>query len=425
MWKKLLTPTLIFTLVILFALTWYVSIKAEEYFSQWVERSNQVAPPITSTDLVSYNRGFFTAEAITTVDIKDIGHYDFHHLIRHYVWGVTIITTPVAATDSTSLLDGLRIVTDVGPTGAARSRMSMPQLAFESDLGQTLVVDRIAAEGRVNATATEGSWDLTLDQLRLVVDEHSSILISGFHSSADMTNLDHFPLGHNRTRINSISLEKTAGRPLVVEGLNMLGNNLFDASRHYLARSEISFARLKANDNIFQNGRMVLELRDIDAQVIEVFVAAGNNLRSRINTATVTGDDVTDLFILPLTNTLLASGLTLSLEELSLATTDGHLRGEGKAILAAGPTDITLEELLEQIHISLQADFDVQILAHINQLFSGTVGNLAAKEEEFRMIFGGLAQLGFLSRLEGDRFRLLVSYDDGEIKLNGQPFQLF
>ena len=425
MWKKLLTPTLIITLATLFALTWYCSIKAEEYFSLWVERSNHYAPAISTTDLVSYDRQLFTAEAITTSDIKDLGRYDFHHLIRHYVWGVSIITTPAAATDSQALLAGLRIVTDVGPTGAARSRLSMPQLTVENADGPTLTIDRIAAEGRINATATEGSWDLTLDQLQVVRDRHNRILASGIQSSAEMENLDSFPLGRSRTRINSITLEKADGRPIIVEGLNLLSKSLADEPRHYLTRSDLSFANLKADNNTFQDGRLVLELRGIDTQLIDVFVEVTNNLRSRVNTDTVTGEEMTDLFILPMSAALLESGLTLSLEDLSLATTGGNLHGVGKATLAAGPADTNLDGLLELIRISLRADFDIHILARINQLFSGNVDNLTVKEEELRMIFGGLTQLGFLSRLEGDRFRLLVSYEDEEIKLNGQPFRLF
>lgn len=424
MWKKLLTPTLIFTLVILFALTWYVSIKAEDYFSLWVERSNQYAPAMTTNELISYDRQFFTADAITAFDVKGLGRYDFHHLIRHYVWGVTIITTPAEDTVSAALFDGLRIVTDIGPTGAARSRMSMPRLTVDSAAGSTLTIERIAAEGRVNATATEGSWNLTMDQLH-IVDGHNRLLISGIQSSADMDNLDHFPLGESHTRINSISMEKAGDRPFILEGLNLLGNNLLDDSRHYLTRSDLSFVRLKADNNTFQDGRLILELRDIDAQVIDAFVEARNNLRSRINTTTVTGDDVAELFLLPVSSALLESGLTLALENISLAAAEGYLRGEGKATLTSTPADIALEKLLELLRVNLQAEFDVHILARINKLFSGTVNNLAVKEEELSMIFGGLVQLGFLTRLEGDRFRLLVSYDDGEIMLNGQPFRLF
>lgn len=425
MWKKLLTPTLIFTLVILFALTWYVSIKAEEHFTLWVERSNQVAPAITTTELISYDRQFFTAEAITTIDIQDIGRYDFHHLIRHYVWGLTVITTPATTAEDPGWLAGLRIVTEVGPTGAARTRLSLPQLRIESDFGPTLSIERVAFEGRANATATEGSWDMTLDQLNIMADTHQNLSISGFKSSGEMTNLDYFPLGHNRTRINRITLDKSDGKPLVLEGLNLSGSSFFDTSGQFQSRSDLSFTGLATSTSSFQDGRLILALREIDDQVIDVVVAVRNDLRRRLNSTTMTGAEVAELVVEPLSTALLQSGLTLALEDISLATTTSNLRGEGKATLPAGSAAISVEQLLEKIHVSLKADFDIHILARISQLFSGTADNVAVKEEELRMLIGGLAQLGFFSHLEGDRFRLLVSYDDGEITLNGQMFRLF
>lgn len=425
MWKKLLTPTLLFTLVLLFALTWFVSIKAEEHFSLWVKRSNQVAPIITSTDLVSYNRGFFTAEAVTSIDIKDIGRYDFHHLIRHYLWGINVTTTPQTMAESPSFLAGLRIITDVGPTGAARSRLSMPQLKIASDLGPSVTIDRIAAEGRVNAAATEGSWDMTLDQLKLIVDEYNSVLLTGLQSSGEMTNLDYFPLGRNRTRVAAISFEDGRDNPLLLEGIEIHGNNLIDSSDIYLARSELAFARLLASGHEFQNGRLILELRDIDARVIDVLVEAGHSLRNQTSTTMISDDEIASLFIEPLSRALLRSGLTLSLEELSLTADDANLHGQGLATLAANQADVNLEQLAEQIRFTLGTDFDIQILARINQLFSGKNGNLAQREEELRIVLGTMTQLGFLSRVGGDRFRLLVSYEDGEFELNGQAFRLF
>jgi hypothetical protein len=428
MWKKLLTPTLILTLVTLFSLTWYCSIKAEEYFSLWVKRSNQYAAAMVTTSLISYDRRFFTAEAMTTVDITNLGRYDFHHLIRHYAWGSTVISTPVAVPDAPSLLDGLRIITDVGPTGAVRTRLSLPQLRVETDFGTSVIIDRIAGEGRVNATATEGSWDINLEQIQVVFDEDSRFVVSGVQSSAEMDSLDHFPLGENRTRINSLVLETAEGRSFIVEGLNIHSTNFFDEAQRYLTRSDISLARIKAGDSAFADGLLVLALNDLDAAVIEAFLTARRDLRRHFSANADSGAALIKEIILPVYRALLQSGATMALENLSLTTTGGQLNGMGHAILKQGTADTALDELLEQIDLELQLDFDVVILARINQLveqIQGKATNITLKEEELRMIFGGLAQLGFLTRLEGDRFRLRVAYSTGEIKLNNQPFRLF
>jgi uncharacterized protein YdgA (DUF945 family) len=428
MWKKLLTPTLIITLVTLFALTWYCSIKAEEYFSLWVERSNDYAPAMTTNELVSYDRRFFTASAITRVDIKNLGRYDFHHLIRHYAWGGTIITTPLTVPDAPSSLAGLRIVTDVGPTGTARSRLSLPQLTVATDSGTKVVIDRIAGEAQVNAAATEGSWDISLEQIQVAGDENSRLIIAGINSSGAMENLDQFPLGHSRTRINSLALETAEGRPFVINGLTIDGTNLFDRADYYVTRSDISLASIQVGDSAFTDSRLVLALNNLDSLVIEALITARNTLRRHINANTGSGDELAEEIILPLYHALVQSGATLALENLALATAGGQLSGTGHATLKSGTTAPGLDELLEQIILELQLDFDVVILARLNQLaeqIQGKTTNISLKEEELRMIFGGLAQLGFLTRLEGDRFRLRVAYDDGAIKLNDQPFRLF
>lgn len=427
--KKLLTPTLIITLVTLFALTWYCSIKAEEYFSLWVERSNHYAPAITTNELVSYDRRFFTATAITRVDIKNLGRYDFDHLIRHYAWGGTIITTPRPVADAPSSLAGLRIVTDVGPTGTARSRLSLPQLTVATDSGTRVTIDRIAGEGQVNAAATQGSWDVSLEQIQVIIDEERRFIVAGINSSAEMENLNHFPLGHTRTRINSLVLTTADGRPFVINGLNIDGTNFFDPAQHYVTRSDISLASIQMGDNsAFTDSRLVLALNNLDTPVIEALTTARNTLRRHFGTDAGIDDGLIEEIIQPVYHALLRSGATLALENLALATSGGQLSGTGHATLKPGISDKEISELLEQIDSELQLDFDVVILARINQLveqFQGKSTNIIVKEEELRMIFGGLVQLGFLTRLEGDRFRLRVAYGSGKIKLNDQPFRLF
>ncbi len=426
MWKKLLTPTLIITLVALFTLTWYCSIKAEEYFALWVERSNHYAPINTTNGLVSYERRFFTAEAITSVDITDLGRYDFHHLIRHYAWGVTMITTPVPSSATSSLLEGLRIVTDIGPTGSARSKLSLPRLTVETADGTTVTIDRIAGEGRVNAAATEASWDFSLEQIELV-DDLNRFLISGIHTSATLHNLDHFPLGQSNTRFNSLTLDTANDRPLVISGLTIEGVNLIDAAQRYVTRSDMSFASLQAGDSTFAAGRLVLELNELDPRVIGALMTARNKLRRHINN-NFAGDAFIEEIIQPVFHSLLESGATLDLSNLTLTSSHGQLTGTGHATLMPGSTQIALDKLLEQLKLELQLDFDVVILALLNQLVEqaqGKSANIVRKEEELRMIFGGLVQLGFLTRMEGDRFRLRVAYDDGKVKLNDQPFRLF
>lgn len=430
MWKKILTPTLILALGILFGLTWYCSIKAEEYFSLWVERSNHYAPAFVTTELVSYERQFFTAEAVTSVEIPEIGHLDFHHLIRHYVWGVTMITTPMAENeDRQPFLKGLRIVTDIGPTGAARARLTMPQLVTTSPDDSALVIDHIAGEWRVNAAATEASWDLTLDQARLTLTAESSLLFSGLQSSGKLSDLDQLPIGYNRTGINTITLNSGSDRLISLEGFGFYGDNRFDAAERYRTSSEFSFASMTAGNTDFQHGRMLFELKDIDPLLVELFLHSRDDLRQQLATGEVTGARLAERFVLPLYTELLRSGLTLVLADLSLTTPGGFLEGEGQLSLRPGTEQNNLYGLLNQIDASLKVDFDIRILSRLYQLFgqngASESGNLAVQEEELRMVLGGLTQLGFLSRQEGERFRLLLVFEEGRVSLNGQPFKLF
>lgn len=426
MWKKLLTPTLIITLVLLFGLTWYCSIKTEEYFQLWVERSNQLAPALMTTELVDYQRQFFTAQATTSQSFSGAETVELNHLIRHYVWGVSMITTAAPTTDEqTAPLADLRIVTNVDPAGNARARLTLPQLSVATT-DTLLTIERIAGEWHMNADATAGSWNVVFDQGKLQLDEETALSIANGKLSGEATDLHLFPLGSQQTTIDAMTLHAGDRALFSLTGISILSKTQRQASGLYDAGSDISVTNLEGEGEAFHQGRLNVVMTDISNEMIDAFLFLRKELRLSLRNNEFHVGDLEQRFVEPLLDEVLKSGLTLSLKELALATDGGSLAGSGQIFLLPGHKQPLSFDLLEQIDARLDLTFDARILNHLAR-FSGqqqTNRNAAVQEEELRMLLYGLAQLEFLTQQDVDRFRLLFSFEKGELKLNDQPLRL-
>lgn len=91
--KKVLTPLLLLVLVLLFGTTWYRSLQAEKYFNAEVVAINKALPEAVRVKTTAYQRHLFAAEAETVVTVAGREFARLHHLIRHYVWGVDMVST--------------------------------------------------------------------------------------------------------------------------------------------------------------------------------------------------------------------------------------------------------------------------------------------------------------------------------------------
>lgn len=422
MWKKLLTPTLIITLVILFSLTWYCSIQAEKHFRLWVDRANETAPALITTELADYQRQFFTAEA-TTVTRFGEQRVELHHLIRHYVWGVTIITTPTPEQES---LVGLQIVTDVGPTGTAEGHLNMPLLVSSAE-DVVLTLERITGEWTINAEATSGIWNFSFDQARLQLDDENLISVSGWNHSGEMSNLQHLPLGTQQTLIDTLTLTLANDAVFSLKGLALTSETSIAETGDYRAATEMTYRGMTRGTDQLQQGRLDLELTAIKPEVIATIVAANKSLHRHLQQEPVDIETLEGEFLSPVVDAIFASGLVLNLNNLSLTADDGLLTGTGILQLPPKQKQEPPITLLDDIHARLNLEFDPAILSRLARFFGPQQQdkNEAVQQEELRMLLQGLAQLDFINQLDNDRFHLDMTYEQGKIKLNDKPFRLF
>lgn len=91
--KKVLTPLLLLALALLFGTTWYCSLQTEKYFIAEVAAINKALPEAVRVKTTAYQRHLFAAEVETVVTVAGRDFSRFHHLIRHYVWGVDMVST--------------------------------------------------------------------------------------------------------------------------------------------------------------------------------------------------------------------------------------------------------------------------------------------------------------------------------------------
>lgn len=91
--KKFFSSLMIVSLVALFAMTWYTSRKTEQLFTAQIAAFNQTAPELIKVDLQSYQRKLFSSSARTALRIQGQKGIFFDHQIRHFVWGIKMVTT--------------------------------------------------------------------------------------------------------------------------------------------------------------------------------------------------------------------------------------------------------------------------------------------------------------------------------------------
>jgi uncharacterized protein YdgA (DUF945 family) len=429
--KKILVPTLLGILAVLFGLTWYCSVKAEDYFSVWMERTDQLARPLLTTGIVDYRRRLFTAEATTYVAVRGGERVAFHHLIRHYVWGVSITTTAQPAdAEQRRLFGELRAVTKIGPTGAISSRLTLPRLQIDM-ADDRAVIEQISAEWQSGAAAGQVSWRISAAQGDFLVADQGSVAFSGGELRGTLTDLDPFPLGQHQATIGTLSLRATGMPRVSLETLRLDGDTRRAVGGGYQSGAQVAFAALSIGAETFRQGRMIVETDAIDEPLVDLFVQARRELRRQLQSGGLAAIPVAATVFPELYEQLLQSGLTLFLRELTLATDGGDLLGSGSVMLPPATGHSAQRNYFERLQAGLDVDFDIGIVSRIYQLFGQALGaperiqSSAALEMELRMIIGALAQLGYLQQLQEDRFRLQLSLEQGDFRLSDQPLPGF
>ncbi|MCD6581577.1 MAG: DUF945 family protein [Desulfuromusa sp.] len=421
--KKILSILMALTIVALFALTWYCSNQTEQHFTAQIAAINQASPELINVELINYHRKLFTANAETAIRIRGEEKLSLNHQIRHFVWGVKMITTlaPDSALAKEIVIqlpsDQLQLITDFSLLGASKSRFILPQLTFQND-SSSLEMTGFSIGWDLNGDLTMGNLICLLDNLQIQHADQSELNLANLRISSQMTDLQDIPLGNGELQLEKLQLMRS-GKPAIefqniqYWGQTDLHQELFSSA------AELNFAQLLLAGETLSNGRLKLTLSGIDADLIHsIQQTAGQLQQQTLNQQSSPLELQLQLF--GLYSELLNSGITLTLEELSLSTDNGKVSGDGvlsllKESTAESPL-FSLESITANFQLEIDRDAFVTGYRLLNNLQSAEdkYQNPAVLAEQAEQIAGGLVQKGIFTRQDGDKFRIDFSWAEGQ-----------
>ena len=425
---------MVLTIFILFSLTWYCSQKTEQLFNDQITAISQASPAeLVKVELVDYQRKLFASKAETAVSINGGKEVRLNHQIRHFVWGIEMITTlspdsALAKNVTTNFPhDPLQLTTDFSLLGASKSRFILPQFQIEDESGN-LKITGFSAGWDLNSDLTMGNFVCFLDNLQLQLADQGELNLANLRISIQITDVQEAPLGNGTLHLEKLQLigdEKPAieFKNLQYRGETDLTQGLFSST------AELSFPQLTLAGETLSDGRIKLTLSGIDAELLQDLQQTAGNLQQQALDQQSNPLEL-QLRLFGLYSELLNSGITLTLEQLFLNTANGGLSGTGSlALLKESVVKGSLFSL-EAIKANFQMEIDHGAFVTGYQLFNNLQSsgdnyqNKTVLAEQAEQISGGLIQKGIFTRQAGDRFHMDFSLVDGKGRLNGKSFQL-
>lgn len=431
--KKILSILMVLTIVTLFSLTWYFSHKTEQIFTDQITTINQASPELVNIELIDYQRKLFASKAETAVSINGGKEVRLNHQMRHFVWGVEMITTlsPDSALAKNVVIntphEPLQLTTDFSLLGASKSRFILPQFQIEDESGN-LKITGFSAGWDLSSDLTMGNFVCFLDNLQLQLADQGELNLANLKISTQITDVQEVPLGNGTLQLEKLQLigdEKPAieFKNLQYRGETDLIQGLFSST------AELSFPQLILAGETLSDGKIKLTLSGIDAELLRALQQTAGKLQQQALDQQSNSLEL-QLQLFGLYSELLSSGMTLTLEEFSLNTANGGVSGTGALTLlkesVAGSSLFSLEDI--KANFQLEIDHGAFVTGY--QLFDnlqsseGHYQNQTVLAEQAEQISGGLIQKGIFTRQDGDKFHMDFSLVDGKGRLNGKSFQL-
>ena len=426
--KKILSVLMVLILMVLFTLTWYCSYITEQHFAAQVTAINQVSPELIKVELKTYQRKLFASAAETIIKIGG-EEVRFNHQIRHFIWGVKMITTlaldsALAKEIATRIpLEQLLLTTDFSFLGGSKSRFILPSLKFQ-DNGDSLEITGFSAGWDLNGDLTMGNFVCLLDSLQLQQTDQGELKLANLRISTQMTDLQDIPLGNGTLQLEKLQLVGRERQAIEVHNIHYRGQTDLTQGL-FSGTAELGFDQLLLAGETVSDGRLKLTLSGIDAGLLRAIQQSSEQLQQQALDQQSSPLEL-QLQLLEFYTELLNSGGTLTLEELSLQTDNGELKGNGDLSLLKESAAESLLFPLENITANFQLEIDRGAFVTGYRLFNnlqsaeGQYQNPAVLAEQAEQIAGGLVQKGIFTRQEGDKFRIDFSWAEGQGKLNGE-----
>lgn len=430
--KKILSILMALTIVVLFTLTWYCSRKTEQLFTEQITAINQASPELVNVELINYQRKLFSSKAETAVSISGEEEIRLNHQIRHFIWGVKMATTlasdsALAKNIATQIpLDQLQLTTDFSLLGASKSRFILPQFQFEDESG-SLEITGFSIGWDLSSDLTMGNFICLLDTLRFQQTDQSGFNLENLEISTQITDVREIPLGDGKLQLEKLQLIKQGAPSIEFQDIQYLGKTNL-SQEIFSSTADLHISQLLMAGETLSNGQLKLTLSGIEAELLRSIQQTAEQLQQQALNQQSSPLEL-QLQLLGFYSELLNSGITLTLEELSLNTESGGVSGTGELALLKDATAESSFFSLENIVGSFQLEMDQGTFVTGYRLFNNLQStgdkyqNPAVLAEQAEQIIGGLVQKGIFVREGEDKFRIDISWAEGQGKLNGEAFR--
>ncbi len=416
--KRRLTPILLIIILLLFGLTYYNSIKTEQLFRQQLSQLNQDSG--IDISLESYQRRFFSAEAVTSAHNPLLGTLRLHHLIRHFAWGGQMETRLIEAPllEQTFMaqppLTELSLISKVSLRGKLSNILSIPELHLQNG---TLVLDIKDAVASWNKKLHQpGQFSLKAEALEI---QHADEMFNLQRLDLSATTADNF---------RSSSTLSTAAMSLTSAEQNLMTTGSLSATTStdlidgkVVQKSELTVQQIDLQGEPFDEARLDMTISAIDPELLEQIQGTLHQLQRQ----TLLGQEQSfesQMQLLGLYMQLIHSGVTLKIDNLSVQQQASDFAAQGHLKLPDNQNDFSGFSFAA-LDIVVQLGFDPQLFKSAWFAFNKVKDleqNRAVSDELAEQVLGGLEQKGLLIKTQQGRYSLNYQKNENGTVLNNK-----
>lgn len=419
--RPVISLLLVLILGLLFALTLLSSRRAERQFTALAASFNRSGDPVVHLEVTDYQRGLFVSRATTSLQLVD-HRYHFDHQLRHFAWGLTLTSTPVAPQNQQGSEEQSavpRMVTRVTPFGAEWT-LNATDLQTQGPFGQLQVAD-LELTASSDLEGRSGTWHGTLERLSLTSAGEAlqlkNLLLTG-HWADPTEQLSEIDLKAARIALQQGTRRGLSGREVQLS----IRSGLSESAA--FINLQLEFDSIATTADTVGPGELQLSLEDLPTAQLET-------LRNRLKPLCAPllnrkTDSLTyQLQLLSFFSTLLDIQGRLELTKLQLQTANGRLQGQGTLTLQPNAAGGSLAGLLNRIVADIQLNASGDSWTDLYRLVAGVRRTNhednrrvaeRARHQALTLIDRGI----LVQNPDGEGYRMDLQLQGGRLQLN-QP----
>ena len=197
-----------------------------------------------------------------------------------------------------------------------------------------------------------------LDNLQCQDTGQNRLRLAQLKLSSQMTNLQDIPIGDIALQLEKLQLDNQANLDIEFQNIQYQGQTNL-AQDLFTSTADFNFSQLLLAGETLKNGRLKLTLSGINAEILQSLQQTAKEMQQKAFSQQSSPFGL-QLQLLGLYSQLLNSGITLTLEELSLHSANGELNGKGNLSLlneiAEEVSFLSLENIAANFYLEIDQD---------------------------------------------------------------------